>query len=377
MAIVAHPTFTLPSYTFDLSPWLGALNAPRAAGAKPHTLTVELAGATGSDWWLANSLLLWRAPGGGRVTALRGPDVTRSPGLAARATSACDGADPTVAGTCTLELPERELVAQAVLDIDGVEWLARAHYRTGAYSNVMPYNGTTGFAAWTQVVAPHEASWSLATRGNKVVSGGAAQSGRQGGRGGGGAVLRRRGRRGGGTLLGLGAAAGPAEGDSLRYVTRHAARHEWLNAGGIAPGQPYELSANLTLLEPTVYAPLAGPGCGGAPPVVVTGGLRHYQRQIMLDVYTPGAPVAPAPPPGNATHTAALSSTLRSAGRGAADAPGCVAWAAEAAFGAPKPARSALLVEKALCTQLGNLTDIMLGAGARPPAAAPTVNYTV
>ena len=44
-----------------MSPWLGQLNIRRARDAPLHNMRIEVAGATGSDWLVAATLLLWRS----------------------------------------------------------------------------------------------------------------------------------------------------------------------------------------------------------------------------------------------------------------------------------------------------------------------------
>ena len=49
-AVTSHTAHLLPTYTFDLGPWLPALNSPPGPGSSPHKITVELLGATNTDW---------------------------------------------------------------------------------------------------------------------------------------------------------------------------------------------------------------------------------------------------------------------------------------------------------------------------------------
>ncbi|KAI8474167.1 MAG: hypothetical protein J3K34DRAFT_456983 [Monoraphidium minutum] len=337
MAIAAHPTYQLPAYTFDLSPWLGLLND----AAVRRSITIELHGATGSDWQVASQLRVWRAPGAGCITALRPPAAAASPGLLAPAESACVGeALDTAAATgrCLLELEERSLRADAAISVGGTVFLAAVEYRVPSYRNYIEFNGTSGFASWRQATLGFKTAWSLVEAPPLAAAAAAAAAGAGGG----------------GCLAAAGAVAAVAAAAAARaplVVTRDRRRYDWLNAGGVAERMPYEISYNMTLLAPTVYMPLRfpaappAPGGAGAPAaavaaaagaVVLRGEQRHYQRAVMWDVY--GAPGSAAPPPANATlHTAALSDTVAAAGGGRGGGGRvCVAWEASAGFGSAK-----------------------------------------
>lgn len=132
-----------------------------------------------------------------------------------------------------------------------------------------------------------------------------------------------------------------------RVLTQSAVQFDWLNAGNVAAGGVFEYSFNTTLLQPTVFAvPHAGSSSGssggdglltaaqaegavaasgreegllhgvgegwGEVAHVVSGQQRHYQRAVMLNVYTPQSPKCVVP--ANATHTVTLHSLTASRG---------------------------------------------------------------
>jgi hypothetical protein len=335
MSIVAHPTFLLPSYTFDLSPWLGALNT-RA----PHSITIELRGATGASWLVASTLLLWRAPGLPRITALRGPTALPLQSLLELPiASTCIGKDLTsanAAGSCSLSLGPRTLRVESTLLIDAQEWEASVEYGVESYESLIDFNNTSGYASWRQATSGVRASWRLvhpaptsttAERHQERAAPRRLASSGQRGR-----PLARRARTAAGSRMGA-------------VLTLNSRRFDWLNVGGIAAGQLYELSFNTTLLEPTVFAPLLALANNSSsseparPAVATTGRQHHYQRALMVDVY--GTLVPQPPPPGAALHTASLNSTVtRNQGgtgrRGSGRLPICVTWEAVTGFGASK-----------------------------------------
>lgn len=108
-AIVPSYAYSLPVYTFDLGPWLGLLNTPTDSDPdNPHTITVEILGASGSDWILANTLLIWRSSDPDQiVTALIEPWTASMPGSRDDVVTSCDGKNITEAGTCVTEVAAR------------------------------------------------------------------------------------------------------------------------------------------------------------------------------------------------------------------------------------------------------------------------------
>lgn len=108
-AIVASHAYSLPVYTFDLGPWLGALNtAVGNPSEDPHTITVEILGATGSDWILATTLLIWRSSDPSQtISSVIKPWTVVLPDLSGDLASSCDGLNVTEAGTCLTEVTSR------------------------------------------------------------------------------------------------------------------------------------------------------------------------------------------------------------------------------------------------------------------------------
>jgi hypothetical protein len=96
--------------------WASALEADSREAA--HTITVELAGATGNGWLVANTLLLWRAVGpDGQPQAMKGQqqvELETTPEFYAPLGSQCEPlegpsntSDLSVAGKCRLKIRSR------------------------------------------------------------------------------------------------------------------------------------------------------------------------------------------------------------------------------------------------------------------------------
>lgn len=196
-----------------------------------------------------------------------------------------------------------------MLHWQGHQWEARVRYATDKYDSVVTYNNdanvTDGALTWYQETH-HQAAWSV-TRQLPAAAAAAAAGDEQ-----------------------QAAVSGPhtvnKKGGSY-VITQQAVRYDWLNAGVVAAGGAFEYSFNTTLLQPTVHADSralagaeggGGTGSGGAGGVdaahVVTGAQQHYQRAIMLNVYTPQSPKCMVPD--DATHTVTLRNSIGSSREG-------------------------------------------------------------
>jgi hypothetical protein len=319
-AIVAVNTYSLPVYTYDLSPWLGILNTHNASDGTKHTITVEVSGASGSDWVLANTLLLWRDPSGNVVSGPR-PVVIASPSMSERVESTCEGEDITNTGTCVLQMGQRTVVAGSLLKVGNADFAAFVKYQLHDHTNSISYNNVKGSAMWRQLTS-HEASWFFghleyplrppkdddelgvvadvesllsSTRSLETY-----------------ALLRTQG---------------------YGIVTRAHTHYEWLNAGGISDGALFEFSDNMTMVKPHTYNILASSYNDVAAldsGSKVAGQQRHYQRLLMLDVYDTSKPACAVPP--HSTHTVSLNITDMSSAQLAV----CEQWQAACAFCSPE-----------------------------------------
>ncbi|KAF8056397.1 Peptide-N4-(N-acetyl-beta-glucosaminyl)asparagine amidase A [Scenedesmus sp. PABB004] len=212
-AIVAAYAYSLPGYTFDLLPWLGLLNC---AGSD-HTITVEVFGATGADWVLASTLLLWHGDGPAPASVPGASPTLRGSGALALANpgvSVCSGDDLAVAGTCRMALRAREMSVETVLRVGGELALASVSYRLDEFDSTITYDNADGTSSW-RVTALHSARW--------LLSAGAPHH-----------------------------ANAPHPPWAAVEVKRGAAAHEqhattaWLQAGGVADGAVFEISLNRT-----------------------------------------------------------------------------------------------------------------------------------
>jgi hypothetical protein len=315
-AIVAVNTYSLPVYTYDLSPWLGVLNAYSASDGIKHTITVEVSGASGNDWVLANTLLLWRDRSGNVVSGPR-PVVAASPSMSERVVSTCEGEDIANVGACVLQLGQRTVVAGSLLKVGDADFAAFVKYQLHSYTNAMSYNNIMGSATWRQLTS-HEASWFLGHLEYPLRPPEAdvldAVSGA--------ALLL--------TSKQKSAMHGSKHAHGHPIVTRAHTRYEWLNAGGISDGAVFEFSDNTTVVEPHTYNTLASSSSEVSMLEAKLGGQQHYQRLLMLDVYNTSKPACVVP--SYATHTVSLNTTI---GRSAQPAR-CVQWYAACAFCSPE-----------------------------------------
>lgn len=195
-------------------------------------------------------------------------------------------------------------------------------YATAKYDNIVTFNNgvnvTDGALTWNQKTQ-HEATWSV-TRQRPAADPEQTQDHKQG---------DKQQERHDEQEAAVGEAG--AVSDLSSVLTQSSVKYDWLNAGVVAAGGAFEYSFNSTYLQPTVYAASLVAGQGGTVggsssrdvglqrvADVVTGDQRHYQRAIMLNVYTPQSPKCVVPD--NATHTV----TLLSSGGGAGGGVGCV-----------------------------------------------------
>jgi hypothetical protein len=316
-AIVAVNTYSLPVYTYDLSPWLGVLNNNTSSGSG-HTITVELFGASGSDWALASMLMLWRSETGIEVLG-RKPMLVESASMAVPVVSACEGKQLDVAGKCVVRLGERSMVAGSLLKIGDTEYAAFVKYDMQGYENTIAYNNSDGGSSWRQVTL-HEASWFMGhleyqprPMETSHKFGTVADSG-----------LRYSG------ILGQVLHAHASTHDSTSALTRAHTRFSWLNAGGIADGATFEFSDNLTVVEPHLYGSFSLRRGRPSAALKSNGHQRHYQRLTMLDVYNISKPacIVLAYP----THTVTLNTSVNEGMQTRA----CVQWQASCAFCSPE-----------------------------------------
>jgi hypothetical protein len=223
----------------------------------------------------------------------------------------------------------RSFEASSVLHWQGHKWEAHVRYTTDAYDSVVTYNNdvnvTDGALTWYQETH-HQAAWSVTRQLPTAATAAAAATGDE--------QQQQQAISGPHTDEQQKKKKKKKEEGAAKAMTQQAVSYDWLNAGVVAAGGAFEYSFNTTLLQPTVYADsraLAGAqgggvtdrsgtgsdrGAGGLHAAhVVTGAQHHYQRAIMLNVYTPQSPKCVVP--GNATHTVTLHSSIGS-GEGSA-----------------------------------------------------------
>ena len=153
--IVAHTAYLLPSSTFDLGPWLDALNAP-ATAMSHNTITLEMAGATNHNWDIAGVVLLWR---GSRTVVAPGRTVDPQR-LMATPSTMCEGTDLTTAGLCSTTLGSQSFSAAGSVTLaDGSLLESSVRYELQGYRNVVGYNKTDGTSSYNQS-SVHSVSWS-------------------------------------------------------------------------------------------------------------------------------------------------------------------------------------------------------------------------
>jgi hypothetical protein len=220
MGIVSPHAFLVPSYTYDLSPFLGVLNT--AVTATPHNIKIEAFGVSNDAWRFSANLLLWRS-NGLKVTG-KPPTVKILPTTATRSLSSkCNQITHkpvTVEGDCTLALKGRSVSATTQLTVGTVKLNASSSYEVTGYYNRIVYNNTNGGEMFVSTTAG-KVSWSLVLARARRISMRGTGSGQL-------ARTRR--------------ALSPTT-----TVTAASASYSWLLGGGLVPGSVYELSDNATV----------------------------------------------------------------------------------------------------------------------------------
>lgn len=304
-------------YTYDLSPWLGVLNSKSCSGIN-HTITVEVTGAAGSDWVLANTLLLWRDKNSTVVSGER-PVMVMSQSMSEPVGSVCEGASVKDIGTCVVKLDERVVVAGASLRFGDVDYAAFVSYKMHHYSNSISYNNIDGSVSWRQLTS-HEASWFMGHLQREYPFWSASSKNRYGA--GNGQLQSSNLRQ---ALHAYMSAQG-----SIGTLTRTHTLFDWLNAGGIEDGATFEFSDNMTMVMSHKHNALGSPHIGSNSEGNFVHRQQHYQRLLMMDVYNTSKPACVVPP--YPTHTVSLNTTITSR----AHAPLCVCWQAACAFCSPE-----------------------------------------
>ena len=160
--IVAHTTYMLPSYTFDLGPWLGVLND--RLGARHHTITVEMVGDANANWDVAGILQLWRGDqavvASGKVY-VEAPTSFKSGELPS---SNCKGHNltdqDTGIGLCSFSMPGYQMAASGSVTLaDGSKIASLVLYRLHRYSDVIAFNNPAMTSGYDQS-SSHSVFWS-------------------------------------------------------------------------------------------------------------------------------------------------------------------------------------------------------------------------
>lgn len=297
MAIVAPHAYLLPSYTFDLSPFLGVLNS----AGKVHSISIEAVGVTNDNWQVSASLLLWRSS----TLKISGkpPIVKLSPSAASRVTSSCNQVTSqplSVQGQCTVKIESRSVSATSQLTVGNVRLAASSLYEVTSHVNQITYDnkgggevfgiGTSGKAAWSLALAPASRARSVARR-RRAVS--------------------------------------PAT-----TVTAVSAAFKWGLSGGLVTGITFVMSDNATV-GPSVMATLdtvvSKSSAGQATTFTSAGGSqKHYLRARMPATSESTQEFGLCPMPPKVTATVSLNSTVNTM----TWVPGadCVSRSASAAF---------------------------------------------
>jgi hypothetical protein len=136
-AITPAYTDKLPSYTFDLSPWVGRLNSHDSN----HSISLDINQQSTGSWKVAATLLLWRTDV--PITVVNPPRVVLSPNMQQLVQSSCSSntVDKAVQ-ECQLQLQRREMAATALLKVGEAELIAAVRYSVLAFNSSVQTNST-------------------------------------------------------------------------------------------------------------------------------------------------------------------------------------------------------------------------------------------
>lgn len=316
MSIASTHAYLIPTYKYDLSPFLGVLNS---LVNSPHSITIEIAGLPNWGWWVTATLLVWRSK---RYT-LSGPapQLSQTPLgiMSMQPASTCQGDDPTKAGLCSLVLKRRSITASTVLTVNpgGLLLEASSRYTLVGYNSTINFNKTSGAEEYWQTTSG-QVAWYLR------MAGSAKQK----------AVTS--------------ASVPTANTATDSAVTRATASYDWLNHGGFVNsfyvGSSFEASDNATMgpyvmtsLDDTIGVAKKKAGTAAATPasstrVVSAGGSqKHYFRAELPGVVDPvNGPRQQCPDPPYATVTASVKSSVNT--MTLVPSSECVSWVASGTY---------------------------------------------
>lgn len=160
--IVAYKAYMLPSYTFDLGPWLGALNRLHQGNL---SIAVEVVGDANANWDIEGVLLLWR--GDKLVRTSDGvPRIESSASFTAETVpaSVCQGVDlknpNNGTGACALTLDGYHMSGSGSVTLsDGSRLKSSVHYALHYYSDVISFNNSAQTSSYMQA-SSHSSYWS-------------------------------------------------------------------------------------------------------------------------------------------------------------------------------------------------------------------------
>ncbi len=216
--VVAYSAYLLPSYRFDLGPWIGSvLNS-----GQDISITLEVAGASNSDWIVSGVLLLMRSGHEGQVVSSSSPVYVVNHAPEQLPISSCMGANLSASGVCKLRVEGRELHVTGRMRMEsGRELHSSVTYSVDVYRNIITYNSTE--SSYEQL-CNHSASWVSTWHG---------------------------------------------QGSASRFLEDENISYQWLNSGEVRAGGLWLNSYNFTERR-------RGKAAG-------VRGQEHYQRLFMLD----------------------------------------------------------------------------------------------